>query len=37
MPKQPTLLCLRDAMKQKVARREQFLVKKDTVAPWVAC
>ena len=34
MPKQPALPGLRDAMKKKVTRREQFLAEMDTVVPW---
>ena len=34
MPKQPALPGLRDAMKKKVTRREQFLEEMDAVVPW---
>ena len=34
MPKQPALPGLRDAMKKKVTRREQFLTEMDAVVPW---
>ncbi|PWE26515.1 IS5 family transposase [Pararhodobacter marinus] len=34
MPKQPTIPGLRDAMKKKVTRREQFLAEMDAVVPW---
>jgi hypothetical protein len=34
MPKLPTFLGLRDAMKKKVTRREQFLAELDAVVPW---
>ena len=34
MPKQPALPGLRDAMKKKVTRREQFLAEMDAVVPW---
>jgi IS5 family transposase len=34
MPKQPAFPGLRDAMKKKVTRREQFLVEMDAVVPW---
>jgi IS5 family transposase len=34
MPKQPALPGLRDAMKKKVTRREQFLAERDAVVPW---
>ena len=34
MPKQPALPGLRDAMKKKVARREQFLSEMEAVVPW---
>ncbi|MBL3609829.1 IS5 family transposase [Rhodovulum sulfidophilum] len=34
MPKQPAIPGLRDAMKKKVARREQFLAEMDAVVPW---
>lgn len=34
MPKQPALPGLRDALKKKVTRREQFLVEMDQVVPW---
>jgi hypothetical protein len=33
MPKQPALPGLRDAMKKKVTRREQFLAEMDQVVP----
>ena len=35
MPKQPAFPGLRDAMKKKVTRREQFLAEMDSVVPWV--
>src|SRR6056297_9591 len=35
MPKQPAIPGLRDAMKKKVTRREQFLAEMDAVVPWV--
>ncbi len=35
MPKQPAFPVLRDAMKQKVTRREQFLAEMDAVVAWV--
>ncbi len=34
MPKQPAFPVLRDAMKQKVTRREQFLAEMGAVVPW---
>ena len=34
MPKQPAFLVLRDSMKKKVTRREQFLAEMDAVMPW---
>lgn len=34
MPKQPAFPGLRDAMKKKVTRREQFLLEMDAVVPW---
>jgi transposase, IS5 family len=34
MPKQPSLPGLRDAMKKKTTRREQFLAEMDQVVPW---
>ena len=34
MPKQPAIPSLRDAMKKKVTRREQFLAEMDAVLPW---
>ena len=34
MPKQPAIPSLRDAMKKKVTRREQFLAEMDAVVPW---
>ena len=34
MPKQPVFPGLRDAMKKKVTRREQFLAEMDAVVPW---
>ena len=34
MPKQPVIPGLRDAMKKKVTRREQFLAEMDVVVPW---
>ena len=33
MPKQPAFPGLRDAMKKKVTRREQFLVEMDAAVP----
>ena len=33
MPKQPAIPGLRDAMKRKVTRREQFLADMDAVVP----
>ena len=36
MPKQPAVPGLRDAMKKKVTRREQFLAEMDAVVPLVA-
>jgi len=33
MPKQPAFPGLRDAMKKKVTRREQFLAEIETVVP----
>ena len=35
MPKQPAIPGLRDAMKKKVTRREQFLADMDAVVPWM--
>jgi hypothetical protein len=35
MPKQPAIPSLRDAMKKKVTRREQFLAEMDAVVPWM--
>ena len=35
MPKQPALPGLRDAMKKKVTRREQFLAESEAQAPLV--
>jgi len=35
MPKQPAIPGLCDAMKKKVARREQFLAEMDAVVPWM--
>lgn len=35
MPKQPVIPGLRDAMKKKVTRREQFLAQMDAVMPWM--
>jgi len=35
MPKQPAIPGLREAMKKKVTRREQFLAEMDAVVPWV--
>ena len=35
MPKQPAIPGLRDAMKKKVTRREQFLAEMDAVVPWM--
>ena len=35
MPKQPAIPGLRDAMKKKVTRREQFLADIDAVVPWM--
>jgi len=34
MPKQPAIPRLRDAMKKKVTRREQFLAEMKAVVPW---
>jgi transposase, IS5 family len=34
MPKQPTIPGLRDAMKKKMARREQFLAEMEAAVPW---
>ncbi|MEQ8929373.1 MAG: IS5 family transposase [Silicimonas sp.] len=34
MPKQPAFPGLRDAMKKKVTRREQFLAEMEAVVPW---
>ena len=34
MPKQPAIPGLRDAMKKKVTRREQFLAEMDAVGSW---
>ena len=34
MPKQPAFHGLRDAMKKKVTRREQFLAEMNAVVPW---
>ena len=34
MPKQPAFPGLRDTMKKKVTRREQFLAEMDAVVPW---
>ena len=34
MPKQPAIPGLRDAMKKKVTRHEQFLAEMDAVVPW---
>lgn len=34
MPKQPVIPGLRDAMKKKVTRREQFLAEMEAVVPW---
>ena len=34
MPKQPAFPSLRDAMKKKLTRREQFLAEMDAVVPW---
>ena len=34
MPKQPAFPYLRDAMKKKLTRREQFLAEMDVVVPW---
>ena len=34
MPKQPAIPGLRDALKKKVTRREQFLAEMDAVVPW---
>ena len=34
MPNQSALPGLRDAMKKKVTRREQFLAEMDAVVPW---
>jgi len=35
MPKQPAIPGLRNAMKKKVTRREQFLAEMDAVVPWM--
>lgn len=35
MPKQPAIPGLRDAMKKKVTRREQFLAEMEAVVPWM--
>lgn len=35
MPKQPAIPGLRDAMKKKFIRREQFLAKMEGVVPWM--
>lgn len=34
MPKQPAFPGLRDAMKKKVTRREQFLAEMEALVPW---
>ena len=34
MPKQPAFPGLRDAMKKKQTRREQFLAQMEAVVPW---
>ncbi len=34
MPKQPAFPGLRDAVKTKVTRREQFLAEMDAMEPW---
>ena len=34
MPKQPAFPSLRDAMKKKQTRREQFLAQMEAVVPW---
>ena len=34
MPKQPAFPGLRDAMKKKLTRREQFLAEMEVVVPW---
>ncbi len=34
MPKQPAIPGLRDAMKKKVTRREQFLAEMEAVVSW---
>ena len=34
MPKQPAFPGLRDAMKKKLTRREQFLSEMEVVVPW---
>ena len=34
MPKQPAIPGLRDVMKKKLTRREQFLAEMDAVVPW---
>jgi len=34
MPKQPAIPGLRDALKKKVTRREQFLAEMEAVVPW---
>ena len=34
MPKQPAIPGLRDAMKKKMTRREQFMAEMEAVVPW---
>ena len=34
MPKQPAFPSVRDAMKKKLTRREQFLAEMEVVVPW---
>ena len=34
MPEQPAFPSLRDAMKKKLTRREQFLAEIEVVVPW---
>ena len=34
MPEQPAFPSLRDAMKKKLTRREQFLAEMEVVVPW---
>jgi hypothetical protein len=35
MPKRPSIPGIRDAMKKKVTRREQFLAEMDVMVPWI--